>query len=81
MSEPVSTIDGWYSLHLLYSVDWAGLRVLDKDERNALTEELQTFLTDRKKCMKNTKVTMHFTTSWVIRQILYSGCCARLRTS
>lgn len=44
MSEPVSTIDGWYSLHLLYSVDWAGLRVLDKDERNALTEELQTFL-------------------------------------
>ncbi|MEY8560765.1 hydrogen peroxide-dependent heme synthase [Jeotgalicoccus halotolerans] len=44
MSEPVSTIDGWYSLHLLYSVDWAGLRVLDKDERNALTEELQAFL-------------------------------------
>src|SRR5699024_7763856 len=44
MSEPVITIDGWYSLHLIYSVDWAGLRVLDKDERNALTEELQAFL-------------------------------------
>src|SRR5699024_3249786 len=43
MSEPVSTIDGWYSLHLLYSVDWTGLRVLDKDERNELTEELQEF--------------------------------------
>src|SRR5699024_902148 len=44
MSEPVSTIDGWYSLHLLYSVDCAGVRVLDKEERNALTEGLQTYL-------------------------------------
>ena len=33
MSEAVSTIEGYYSLHLLYSVDWSAFKVLDEGEK------------------------------------------------
>ncbi|MEI5741495.1 heme-dependent peroxidase, partial [Staphylococcus aureus] len=26
MSQAAETLDGWYSLHLFYAVDWASLR-------------------------------------------------------
>ena len=44
MSEAVSTLDGWWSLHLLYNVDWSAIRVLDESEQDALISELETFL-------------------------------------
>ncbi|MGZ1837119.1 hydrogen peroxide-dependent heme synthase [Staphylococcus argenteus] len=44
MSQAAETLDGWYSLHLFYAVDWASLRLVPKDERDALVAELQSFL-------------------------------------
>ena len=44
MNEAAKTLDGWYSLHLLYSVDWTSLRLLEETEINALVSELQSFL-------------------------------------
>ncbi len=44
MSQAAETLDGWYSLHLFYAVDWASLRLAPKDERDALVTELQSFL-------------------------------------
>ena len=28
MSQAAETLDGWYSLHLFYAVDWASLRLV-----------------------------------------------------
>lgn len=53
MSEPVSTIEGYYSLHLLYSVDWAAFKVLDDEEKDALLEELRTFLYEQEAVHNN----------------------------
>lgn len=44
MSQAAETLDGWYSLHLFYAVDWASLRIVPKDERDALVTEFQSFL-------------------------------------
>src|SRR5699024_11063946 len=44
MNEAAKTLDGWYSLHLLYNVDWTSLRLLEETEINALVAELQSFL-------------------------------------
>ncbi|MBO0929213.1 heme-dependent peroxidase [Staphylococcus sp. 30400_3112M30941] len=44
MSQAAETLDGWYSLHLFYAVDWVSLRLVPKDERDALVAELQSFL-------------------------------------
>ena len=32
MSEAATTLDGWYSLHLLYNVDWSSLRLVDNHQ-------------------------------------------------
>ena len=53
MSEAVSTIEGYYSLHLLYSVDWSAFKVLDEGEKDALLEELQTFLKEQEEVHLN----------------------------
>ncbi|MFC3899376.1 hydrogen peroxide-dependent heme synthase [Aliicoccus persicus] len=42
MSEAATTLDGWYSLHLLYNVDWSSLRLVDNHRE--MVEELQEFL-------------------------------------
>ena len=42
MSEAATTLDGWYSLHLLYNVDWASLRLVD--DANEMVEELEQFI-------------------------------------
>ena len=34
MSEAAETLDGWYSLHLFYAVDWATFRLVPEDERS-----------------------------------------------
>lgn len=44
MSQAAETLDGWHSLHLFYAVDWASLRLVPKDERDALVTEFQSFL-------------------------------------
>lgn len=44
MNEAAKTLDGWYSLHLLYNVDWSSLRLLESEEVNKMVTELQSFL-------------------------------------
>jgi chlorite dismutase len=44
MSEAAKTLDGWYSLHLFKSIDWASWRMLSLDERKTLIDELQEVL-------------------------------------
>lgn len=44
MSEAVSTLDGWYSLHLLYNIDWTGFKRLNNSEKDNLIAELKGFL-------------------------------------
>lgn len=50
MSQAAETLDGWYSLHLFYAVDWASLRLVPKDERDALVTEFQSFLEKYSNC-------------------------------
>lgn len=44
MSEAVNTLDGWYSLHLLYKVDWTSFKLLEDNEKDELINELKSFL-------------------------------------
>lgn len=53
MSEAVSTLDGWWSLHLLYNVDWTSLRLLEDSEKDQLIGELQSFLDREEKVHNN----------------------------
>lgn len=46
MSEAAETLDGWYSLHLFYAVDWTTLRLVPKDERREIINEFTSFLRD-----------------------------------
>ena len=34
MSEATTTLDGWYCLHDLRSIDWAAWKTLSSDERD-----------------------------------------------
>lgn len=36
MSEAAETLDGWYSLHLFYAVDWTTFRLIAEDDREAM---------------------------------------------
>ncbi len=45
MSElPPATLEGWFVLHQMVSVDWAGLRALGPDHRHAIAEEAKDLL-------------------------------------
>ena len=41
MSEAAETLDGWYSLHLFYAVDWATFRLVPEDEREVMINEIK----------------------------------------
>ena len=43
MSEAAETLDGWYSLHLFYAIDWTTFRLVPEDDRHAMVQELQQF--------------------------------------
>lgn len=47
MSEAAETLDGWYSLHLFYAVDWTTFRLIAEDDREAVITELETFVKDK----------------------------------
>ena len=47
MSEAAETLDGWYSLHLFYAVDWTTFRLIAEDDREAMITELETFIKDK----------------------------------
>ena len=53
MPQAPETLDGWYSLHLLYAIDWTGLRLVPNEERQALVEELQSFLNKHESARTN----------------------------
>ena len=45
MNEAAVTLDGWYVLHDLRSIDWASWKLISNEERQAMIEEFQQFLT------------------------------------
>lgn len=47
MSEVAETLDGWYSLHLFYAIDWTTFRLVSEDERESMISELESFINDR----------------------------------
>ncbi|MBM7662406.1 chlorite dismutase [Bacillus mesophilus] len=44
MSEAAKTLDGWYSLHILRSIDWTVWKTLTEEERNSIISEFQGLL-------------------------------------
>ncbi|RIN26547.1 hydrogen peroxide-dependent heme synthase [Staphylococcus succinus] len=53
MPQAPETLDGWYSLHLLYAIDWSSLRLVPEEERQSLVEELQLFLNKHEQARTN----------------------------
>ena len=49
MSEAAETLDGWYSLHLFYAMEWTTFRLVPEDEREAMISELKSFDEDKSK--------------------------------
>lgn len=48
MSHAAETLDGWYSLHLFYAVDWSSWRLVSELERQTMVTELENKLTELK---------------------------------
>jgi peroxiredoxin len=44
MSEAAKTLDGWYSLHDLRSINWTAWKTLTEEERNTIISEFQGLL-------------------------------------
>lgn len=44
MNEAAITLDGWYVLHDLRTMDWASWKLISKEERQAATDEFMAFL-------------------------------------
>ena len=44
MSEAAETLDGWYSLHLFYAIDWATFRLVPEEERETMITEFKNFV-------------------------------------
>lgn len=44
MNEAAITLDGWYVLHDLRTMDWASWKMISKEERQAATDEFMAFL-------------------------------------
>jgi chlorite dismutase len=55
MSEPAQTLDGWYSLHDLRSIDWPSWKALSSDERESAIYEFLQFLEKLNKTQENKK--------------------------
>ena len=54
------TLDGWYSLHLFYAVDWATFRLVPEDEREAMINEFKTFINDKASAREQQAATMRY---------------------
>lgn len=48
MSHAAETLDGWYSLHLFYAVDWASWRLVPEHDRQAMVTEFENKLSKLK---------------------------------
>ncbi|MBI5975103.1 hydrogen peroxide-dependent heme synthase [Staphylococcus canis] len=44
MSHAAETLDGWYSLHLFYAIDWATWRLVPEADRHEMVEEFEALL-------------------------------------
>ena len=73
MPQAPETLDGWYSLHLFYAIDWTTLRLLPSEERQAMVDELQSFLTTHEAARTNNVATMRFIILLVKKQTYYYG--------
>src|SRR5690625_2266596 len=45
MSEPVETLDGWYTLHDFRKIDWKAWKTVDKIARQQMMDELNELTT------------------------------------
>ena len=43
MNEAAVTLDGWYALHDLRTMDWASWKTLSNEERQTIVDEFQRF--------------------------------------
>ena len=77
MSEAAETLDGWYSLHLFYAVDWTTFRLIAEDDREAMITELETFIKDKTVAENHIKVIMQFITLQVKKRTFYYGFTSR----
>ena len=73
MSEAAETLDGWYSLHLFYAVDWATFRLVPEDEREAMINEFKVFIKIKPLPEKNKLEIMLYIILQVKKQIFYYG--------
>ena len=48
MSHAAETLDGWYSLHLFYAVDWASWRLVPEHDRQAMVTAFENKLSELK---------------------------------
>lgn len=44
MNEAAKTLDGWYSLHLFYAIDYTSLKLVEPSEREGMINELNQFV-------------------------------------
>jgi peroxiredoxin len=49
MSEPAKTIEGWYCLHDLRTIDWTALKLVSNEERQEMVHEFLGFLEEMQK--------------------------------
>ena len=73
MSEAAETLDGWYSLHLFYAVDWTTFRLIAEDDREAMITELETFVKDKAVARESHQGIMQFITLQVKKRTFYYG--------
>ena len=45
MIEAAKTLDGWYSLHLFYAIDFTSLKLVEAEDREQMVTELKEYLT------------------------------------
>ena len=73
MSEAIETLDGWYSLHLFYAVDWTTFRLVPEDEREAMINEFKTFINDKASAREQQVATMRYIILQVKKLTFYYG--------
>ncbi|REI08424.1 hydrogen peroxide-dependent heme synthase [Staphylococcus felis] len=55
MSHAAETLDGWYSLHLFYAIDWASWRLVPEADRQEMVEQFESLLTQLKGAKANSE--------------------------
>lgn len=49
MQKPVETLEGWYSMHIFWKIDWANWRLISDEKRRQYFNEFQAYLNQAQK--------------------------------